>query len=85
VDWNVLIVIGAALGFGQAMEASGAARMMSHGIVEATAPLSPCGFLGGLILAAAIFTNIVTNNGAGALMLPIALSVAEGQGLAPRP
>jgi len=65
VDWNVLIVIRAALGFGQAMEASGAARMMSHGIVEATAPLSPCGFLGGLILAAAIFTNIVTNNGAG--------------------
>ena len=28
VDWNVLIVIGAALGLGQAMEASGAAQMV---------------------------------------------------------
>lgn len=84
VDWNVLIVIGAALGLGQAMEASGAAEMIGQAIVEATAVLGPYGLLGGLILATAILTNIVTNNGAVALMFPIALSVAESQGLAPR-
>ena len=59
------------------MEANEAARMMGQGIVEATALLGPYGFFGGLILAAAIFTNIVTNDGAGALMFPIALSVVE--------
>jgi len=84
VDWNVLLVIGAALGLGQAMEASGAAQMIGEGIVDATRPFGPYGLLAGLILATAILTNILTNNGAVALMFPIALSVAESQQLAPR-
>ncbi|MFB6229837.1 MAG: SLC13 family permease [Salinibacter sp.] len=84
VDWNVLIVIGAALGIGQAMEASGAAKMMGEAIVNATKPFGPYGLLAGLILGTAALTNIVTNNGAVALMFPIALSVVESQGLAPR-
>jgi di/tricarboxylate transporter len=85
VDWNVLIVIGAALGLGQAMEASGAVKMMGEAIVDTTVGLGPYGLLGGLILATAILTNIVTNNGAVALIFPIALSLAESQGLSPRP
>jgi di/tricarboxylate transporter len=84
VDWNVLIVIGAALGLGQAMEASGAAQMIGRGIVDATKAFGPYGLLTGVVLATAILTNIVTNNGAVALMFPIALSVAESQQLAPR-
>jgi len=84
VDWNVLLVIGAALGLGQAMEASGAAQMIGEGIVGATQGLGPYGLLAGLILATALLTNIVTNNGAVALMFPIALSVAESQQLDPR-
>ncbi|MEF8797666.1 MAG: SLC13 family permease [Salinivenus sp.] len=84
VDWNVLIVIGAALGLGQAMEASGAAQLLGEGIVDATRTLGPYGLLAGIVLATAILTNIVTNNGAVALMFPIALSVAESQQLDPR-
>lgn len=84
VDWNVILVIGAALGLGQAMEASGAARLLGEGIVQATAPLGPYGLLTGVILGTAVLTNIVTNNGAVALMFPIVLSVTESQGLAPR-
>lgn len=84
VDWNVLIVIGAALGLGQAMEASGAAQLIGEGIVDVTKMFGPYGLLTGLVLATAILTNIVTNNGAVALMFPIALSVAESQQLAPR-
>ena len=85
VDWNVLIVIGAALGLGQAMEASGAAQMVGEGIVEVSRTFGPQGLLAGLVLATAVLTNVVTNNGAVALVFPIALSVAETQGLDPRP
>ncbi|PQJ34453.1 hypothetical protein BSZ35_07420 [Salinibacter sp. 10B] len=84
VDWNVLIVIGAALGLGQAMEVSGAARMIGRGIVNITKTFGPYGLLSGVVLATALLTNIVTNNGAVALMFPIALSVAESQQMAPR-
>jgi len=84
VDWNVLIVIGAALGLGQAMEASGAAQLIGQGVVDATKTLGPYGILAGLVVATTLLTNVVTNNGAVALMFPVALSVAESQGFAPR-
>ncbi len=84
VDWNVLLVIGAALELGQAMEASGAAQMLGEGIVEATGTFGLYGLLAGVVLATALLTNILTKNGAVALMFPIALSVAEGQGVDPR-
>lgn len=58
--------------------------MIGQAIVDVTAALGSYGLLAGLILATAILTNIATNNGAGALMSPIALSVAESQDLAPR-
>lgn len=84
IDWNVLIVIGAALGIGQAMEASGAAQLIAEGVVEATEALGPYGILAGIVVVTTILTNVVTNNGAVALMFPVALSVAESQGYDPR-
>jgi di/tricarboxylate transporter len=63
VDWTVLLAIGAALGLGQAMEASGAAQMIGEDTVDAIRPLGPYGLLAGLILVTALLTNIVTNNG----------------------
>jgi di/tricarboxylate transporter len=84
VDWSVLLVIGAALGLGQAMEASGAARVMGQGIIESARALGPYGLLAGVVLTTAVLTNVLTNNGAVALIFPIALSVAEAQHLDPR-
>jgi len=84
VDWEVLIVIGAALGLGQAMEASGAAALMGRGIVESMQVFGGYGLLAGIVFATAVLTNVVTNNGAVALMFPVVLSVAESQGYDPR-
>ena len=84
VDWNVLIVIGAALGIGQAMEASGAAQLIAEGVVGATQALGPYGIIAGIVVATTLLTNVVTNNGAVALMFPVALSIAQSQGFDPR-
>lgn len=84
VDWTVLIVIGAALGLGKAMEVSGAAEMIGNGMVNLTAAYGPRALLAGLVIVTAILTETITNNGAIALMFPIALSVAQSQGLEPR-
>jgi len=77
-------VIGAALGIGQAMEASGAAQLIGEGVVNATQALGPYGILAGIVVATTLLTNVVTNNGAVALMFPVVLSVAESQGFDPR-
>lgn len=76
VDWSVLIVIGAALGVGQALETSGAAQVIAGNLI---------GFAGGnpwIILAVVyfitmIFTEVITNNAAAVLVFPIALSSAQ--------
>ncbi|MDZ7659993.1 SLC13 family permease [Fodinibius sp.] len=84
IDWTVLIVIGAALGLGKAMEVSGTAELIGNGILSLTSDYGPRIILAGLVLATALLTETITNNGAIALMFPIALSVAQSQGLEPR-
>ncbi len=85
VGWEVLIVIAAALGLGRAMEASGAAALIGRGIIVASQPFGPVGVLAGVIIATSLLTQLITNNGAIALVFPIALSVAATQGIDPRP
>lgn len=84
VDWTVLIVIGAALGLGKAMEVSGTAAMIGQWMVDLTSAYGPRAVLAGVVIVTALLTEIITNNGAVALMFPIALSVAESQGIEAR-
>lgn len=84
VDWTVLIVIGAALGLGNAMEISGAAEIIATWLVDVTSAFGPRAVLAGVVITTVILTEIITNNGAVALMFPIALSIAESQGLEAR-
>jgi di/tricarboxylate transporter len=79
VDWTVLIVIGAALGLGKAMEVSGAAEMIGNWMVEMTSAYGSRAVLAGIVIVTAVLTEVITNNGAVALMFPIVLSVAESQ------
>lgn len=85
VDWSVLIVVGAALGLGQAMEASGGAAWIGAGMIDVFAGYGELGIVAGLLLTTAVLTEVITNNGAAALVFPIALSLAGTQGLPPRP
>ena len=84
IDWTVLIVIGAALGLGKAMEVSGAAVLIGQGMVELTSAYGPRTVLTAVVIVTVILTEVITNNGAVALMFPIALSVAETQGIEAR-
>lgn len=81
VDWTVLIVIGAAIGLGKAMEVSGTAEMIGNGMVGLTSAYGTRTVLAGVVIVTVILTEIITNNGAVAIMFPVALSVAEAQGI----
>jgi di/tricarboxylate transporter len=75
IDWSVLVMIGASLGLGSALEVSGAARAM------ATGGLSLVGdnpWLALLVIygLTTLLTEIITNNAAAVLMFPIAQSTA---------
>jgi di/tricarboxylate transporter len=84
VDWSVLLVIGAALGLGQAMEASGTADLLGTWIVDLTAPYGARAVVAGVVISTALLTETITNNGAVALMFPVVTAVAQSQGFEPR-
>lgn len=84
VDWTVLIVIGAAIGLGKAVEVSGTAEVIGRWMVDLTSAYGHRAVLAGVVILTGLLTEVITNNGAVALMFPIALSVAETQGIEAR-
>ncbi|CAE7181775.1 unnamed protein product [Symbiodinium pilosum] len=79
VDWQLLILIGSALGVAQAMAKSGLAAGISRGIIATGLPnwLAPSL----LYLIVMVTTEMVTNNAAAALGVPLAVDLAEKMGL----
>lgn len=76
VDWSVLIVIGAALGIGRAMEQSGAAGTMAGGVL-ALAGSHPWLVLLAVYAVTSLLTEVITNNAAVALVFSIAYATAQ--------
>ncbi len=79
VDWQVLIVIAAALGLGEAVRATGAAEAIAHSLIEISSV--PWVALAVIYFLTALFTAMISNNAAAVLMFPIALSVAATMGV----
>ena len=80
VDWSVLIVIGAALGIGAAMDRTGAARLLV-GMVMAVVGDHPWMVLVAVYAVTSVLTSLITNNAAVALMFPFALAASESLGV----
>ena len=84
LNLQVLAVIAAALGLGQAVEATGLAEVLAHGLLSLTLPLGTLAALAALYVATNLLTEMITNNAAAVLMLPIALAAAPELGAEPR-
>jgi len=84
IDIEVIVVIASAFGLAAAMQASGLASVVATGLVDLFGSFGDRGVLLGLVLATIILTELVTNNAAALLMLPIAVSAAAATGLDPR-
>jgi len=84
VDIPVLLVIGAALGIGEAMQTSGAAGAIAGSLIDLAGGNERL-VLVALYLVTAIFTELITNNAAAVLMFPIALESAAKLGVDPKP
>ncbi len=84
INWQVLIVIGAALGLGEALTATGAASSISTYIMAACKGVgvseNPHAMLFVIFMLTAISCQLITNNGAAVLMFPIAMATARGLG-----
>jgi len=85
VDWSVLLTIAGALAVAFALQKTGAAEAIAGGVVSVTKPFGPYAALLAVFLVTTLFTELVTNNAAAALVFPFAVAVAEHFGVSPRP
>jgi len=85
VDWETLLSIGASFGLGKALENSGAAGAIAEMAVGTAGALGPIGVLAAIYLLTLLFTELITNNAAAAIMLPFGLAVASQMDVSPRP
>lgn len=84
VDGSVLLVIGAAIGIGLAMDKSGAAESIAYGLLT-LANQNRLATLAILYLTTMLCTELITNNAAALLMFPIAWTSAASLGIDPTP
>lgn len=79
----ILLVIAAAIGLGQAIETTGLAVNAAGLINEYTAVFGPIAIIAGVYILTNILTELITNNAAAVLMLPIALALGIETGITP--
>lgn len=84
IRWDVLLIIGAAIGLGQALSNSGAANVIGQQVITLTAD-QPLLTLLAIYLLTSITTEAVTNNAAAVLIFPVAMAAAEALGVSPMP
>lgn len=85
ISWDVLITIACAFAISKAMQNSGAAEAIARTTINFSKGFGPIGVLAALYLLTAIFTEIITNNAAAALIFPIALAAAQQLQIDPKP
>ena len=81
IDFQILTVIGASFGIGQAMINTGLASDISHAMVSMFASLGPWGLLAIIYVLTSVFTATMTNSASAILMFPIAIGIAIEQQL----
>ncbi|MBX3504290.1 MAG: SLC13 family permease [Parvibaculum sp.] len=83
VDRRIFLMVGAMLGVAAALDATGGARAIAETTVYLFSGYSVPVILSAFFLAAAITTNVLTNNATAVLFTPIAISTAAQLGVDP--
>lgn len=83
IDRRVVFLVGAALAMGAALEGTGGAHFIAHGLLNLVAEATPQVMLSVFFLLVAAMTNILSNNATAVLFTPIAISVAQSLGVDP--
>ena len=85
VDGRLLALIFAMLIVGAGLEASGAVRLLVDGAAPWLADLPPWAVLLAIYALTSVLTELASNNAVAVIVTPVAIGLAQGLGLDPRP
>lgn len=84
IDWQAVFLIAGLLPLGMAMETTGTAEFLARKVVEGIGQYGPLAILGGLFVLTSLLTSFISNAATTVLMVPIAIAIAQSQGIDPR-
>ena len=85
MEGRVLLIIIAMIAMSAALEKTGTAEIYARAFLGLLSGLSPAYVLSGVLLLTSISTHVLSNNATAILLLPIAISAAQGLGVDPKP
>ncbi|MBX2979330.1 MAG: SLC13 family permease [Flavobacteriales bacterium] len=85
VDWPVIVLLGAMIPVGQALETSGAAGLVAGMIQHSAGALPPWALLTIVLVITMFLSDIINNAATVVLMAPIAIGVAKSAGFSVDP
>jgi len=85
INWTVIFLLAALLPLGIALEKTGLADLLGEHLGTLGEHLGPVGVLAAIFLVTSLMTDIISNNAAAVLMVPIAISSAHTLGVSAKP
>ena len=80
IDWPVIILLGAMIPVGEALETTGGAARIAASLADLGGALPPWAMLGIVLITTTLLSAIINNAAAVILMAPIGISVAQTLG-----
>ncbi len=85
IDWPIIILLGAMIPVGEALETTGGAQMLANSLLSLSGIMPVAGALVIALVATMFFSDLVNNAAAVVLMAPIGIRVAQGMGVSADP
>lgn len=85
VDWPVIILLGAMIPIGQALETNGLTQMIAAGILEISAGFPPVVALAIVLVLTMTLSDIMNNAATAVVMAPVSASMAQQLGVSMDP
>ena len=85
VDWPVIVLIGAMIPIGNALEVSGATTVVAESLVSVTTGLPPMAILALIMVLTMTLSDIMNNAATAVVMAPLAWALAQELGVNPDP
>jgi di/tricarboxylate transporter len=85
ISWTSVIMIGAMIPMGIALQKTGTAQVIANNLVTYLGHINPVILLGGVFLLTTAFSQVINNSATAVLMAPIALIAAQALNISPEP
>jgi di/tricarboxylate transporter len=85
IQLSVILLVGAALGIGEALESSGAADWLAKSLLSATQDASPVVVMTVIYILTVVLSEFLSNNATAAMMGSLAIAAASELKVEPRP